>query len=87
MRSLFEGFDRVDTALNRWLIRNSITLLRLSMGLVFLAFGAFKFFPGLSPIEGLATRTTGALTFGLVLPGAGLAMIAALDFAGPATSK
>ncbi len=66
MREMFDRFDRLDTSLNRWLVAHSIALLRVSLGLVFLAFGAFKFFPGLSPIEGLATRTTTALTFGLV---------------------
>ena len=81
MGSLFERFDRLDTGLNRWLVKNSIALLRISLGLIFLAFGALKFFPGLSPIEGLATRTTGALTLGLVPPSAGLVMIAALEVA------
>jgi len=81
MRDLFERFDRLDTTLNRWLVANSITLLRISLGLVFLVFGALKFFPGLSPIEDLATRTTTALTFGLVPPSMGLVMTAALEVA------
>lgn len=71
----------MDTALNRWLVANSIAILRVSLGLVFLAFGALKFFPGMSPIEGLATRTTEALTLGLVPAGAGLAATAALECA------
>lgn len=79
MQGLFDRFDRLDTFLNRWLVAHSITLLRVSLGLVFLAFGALKFFPGLSPIEGLATRTTTALTFGLIPPSVGLVMIAALE--------
>ncbi len=81
MRGLFERFDRLDTGLNRWLVAHSIALLRISLGLIFLVFGALKFFPGLSPIEGLATRTTTALTFGLVPPSVGLVMIAALEVA------
>ena len=81
MQNLFDRFDRLDTALNRWLVAHSIALMRISLGLVFLAFGALKFFPGLSPIEGLATRTTTALTFGLVPPSVGLVMIAALEVA------
>jgi uncharacterized membrane protein YphA (DoxX/SURF4 family) len=79
MQELFDRFDRLDTALNRWLVAHSITLLRVSLGLIFVAFGALKFFPGLSPIEGLATRTTTALTFGIVPPSVGLVMIAALE--------
>ncbi len=81
MQHLFDRFDRLDTALNRWLVAHSIALMRVSLGLVFLAFGALKFFPGLSPIEGLATRTTTALTFGLIPPSVGLVMIAALEVA------
>lgn len=81
MENLFERFDRLDSALNRWLVDNSIALLRVSLGLVFLVFGALKFFPGMSPIEELATQTTTALTFGLVPPGVGLVMIAALECA------
>lgn len=81
MQSLFERFDRLDTALNRWLVAHSIALLRISLGLVFLMFGALKFFPGLSPIEELTTRTTTALTFGLIPPSAGMVMVAALECA------
>ncbi len=81
MRNLFERFDRLDTTLNRWLVANSITILRISLGIVFLAFGVLKFFPGLSPIEELATRTTSALTFGLISPSAGLVVIATLECA------
>lgn len=81
MQSLFERFDRLDTNLNRWLVANSIALLRVSLGLIFLVFGALKFFPGLSPIEELATQTTTALTFGLVPPSAGLVVIAAVECA------
>ena len=49
MRVLFEGFDRVDTAPDRWLVAHSVTLLRVSLGLVFPAFGALGFFPGPRP--------------------------------------
>ena len=81
MSELFDKFDRLDTSLNRWLVAHSIMLLRVSLGLVFVVFGALKFFPELSPIEELATRTTSALTFGLVPPGVGRVMIAVLEVA------
>ncbi len=81
MKGLFEGFDRLDTTLNRWLVAHSITILRISLGLVFLVFGALKFFSGMSPIEELATQTTTALTLGLIPPSVGLATIAALECA------
>ena len=48
------------------LAAHSITVLRVSLGLVFLTFAAFKFVPGASPAEDLAVATVGKLTFGLV---------------------
>ncbi|MGI9000884.1 MAG: hypothetical protein ACR2GH_04385 [Pseudonocardia sp.] len=49
-----------------WLHQHSITLLRISMGAVILGFGVLKYFPGMSPAEGLVLVTTKLLTFGLV---------------------
>jgi uncharacterized membrane protein YphA (DoxX/SURF4 family) len=46
--------------------RYSIDVLRVSLGVVFLLFGALKFVPGLSPAADLAARTLDALTFGVV---------------------
>ena len=48
--------------------RNGIVLLRISMGIVFLWFGALKFFPGLSPAQTLAGNTISILSFGLFTP-------------------
>lgn len=45
---------------------NGATLTRLSLGLVFLWFGALKFVPGLSPAEALVTRTFQALSLGML---------------------
>jgi putative oxidoreductase len=52
--------------LTDWLGRRSVDILRISLGLVFLGFGALKFFPGASPAEGLVTRTLDTLTFGVI---------------------
>lgn len=38
----------------------------MSLGIVYLWFGMLKFFPGISPAEGLAKQTLTMLTFGLV---------------------
>jgi uncharacterized membrane protein YkgB len=46
--------------------RHSITALRVSLGVVFLAFGALKFFPGASPAAPLVERTIDTLTFGVI---------------------
>lgn len=61
-------FDRLDTRVTAWMARRGITLLRTSLGVVFLWFGALKLIPGLSPAEDLAARTILALTNGLVTP-------------------
>lgn len=79
LNNLFDRFDRLDTAMNRWLVNNSIALLRICLGIVFLGFGMLKFFPGISPIEDLATRTTAVLTFGLLSGHAAMSFVAALE--------
>ena len=79
MRDLFERFDRLDTRLNHWLVAYSIPVLRIALGGIFLAFGLLKFFPGLSPIEDLATRTTEALSFGLISGRGAMVVIATLE--------
>ena len=56
--------------------RYGILFLRISMGFVFLWFGALKFFPGLSPAADLATRTIERLTFGLIAPDVSILILA-----------
>lgn len=58
-----------DARLTRWMARHGPTILRVSLGVVFLWFGVLKFVPGLSPADELATRTIHTLSFGLVGPG------------------
>lgn len=43
---------------------HGITFLRISVGIVFLWFGALKFFPGMSPAIDIAVRTIRVLTGG-----------------------
>ena len=45
---------------------HGLTMLRLALGIVFLWFGALKFFPGFSPAETLAGQTIEVLTLGFV---------------------
>lgn len=56
--------------------RYGILLLRISLGVVFLWFGALKFFPDLSPAETLATRTIEKLTFGVLAPQVSIIILA-----------
>ncbi len=76
MHSLTRRFERIDTEITGWMARNSITLLRIGLGIIFLWFGLLKFFPGLSPAQDLATRTIAALSFGLVGPALSLPILA-----------
>jgi uncharacterized membrane protein YkgB len=65
---LNDRFDRLDKSITTFMARFGIRFLRISLGIVFLWFGALKFFPGLSPAEDLAGRTIDVLTFGLIKP-------------------
>ena len=69
-------FDRTDRRLTRWMAREGPLLLRISLGIVFLWFGALKFFPDLSPAQDLAIRTMHALSFGRVPPSVTLPVLA-----------
>lgn len=60
------------------LARYSITVLRISLGLVFFGFGILKLFDR-SPAQNLAERTTEALTFGLISGTAAGILVAALE--------
>lgn len=74
--SIRSRFEAVDIALTNWMARYGILVLRVSLGAVFLWFGALKLFPGLSPAENLATRTIEVLSFGLVPPSVSLPTLA-----------
>ncbi|MFE7135065.1 DoxX family membrane protein [Streptomyces sp. NPDC057638] len=60
---------------------HSTTVLRVSVGLIFLWFGVMKFIPQTSPAEDVATRTMDVLSFGLVPPGATLPLLALFESA------
>jgi len=70
---------RLDLAITRWMARAGPVLLRLSLGTVFLWFGALKFFPDLSPASDLAGRTISVLTAGLVAPAVSVPVLAAWE--------
>ena len=76
MTAVKQVFGNLDESISSWMERYGVTLLRSSVGVVFLWFGALKFFPGLSPAEDLAARTIGTLSFGLVPPGVSLPVLA-----------
>ena len=49
--------DRVDRAVARWMKRYGYLILRIAVAVIFIWFGALKFFPGLSPATDLVKRT------------------------------
>jgi uncharacterized membrane protein YphA (DoxX/SURF4 family) len=74
--SFQKTFNSLDKHVTSWMARNGITLLRVSLGIIFLWFGVLKFIPGASPAQGLATRTIELLSFGLVQPEVSLFLLA-----------
>lgn len=59
--------------------RHGVTLARISLGIVFLWFGALKFIPGLSPAASLATRTVERISGGAVGPSTALSLLASWE--------
>ena len=79
--NLRKWFDRLDQQIVRWLARYSLPFLRFGMGIVFLWFGALKFFPNLSPATELAVRTIDVLAFGLIPGSISVIFLATLESA------
>jgi uncharacterized membrane protein YkgB len=79
MTKLATRFDIVDARITSWMAQHGVPLLRISLGVVFLWFGALKFFPGLSPAHELAARTIARLSFGLVPPGVSVPLLGAWE--------
>jgi uncharacterized membrane protein YkgB len=75
-RRVKRAFWQADLAIIRWMARVGPTLLRLSLGVVFLWFGVLKFFPGLSPAQDLAARTIADLTGGRMGPEVSIPLLA-----------
>ena len=61
-----EPIERLDVRITATLARLAVPALRMALGIVFVWFGALKFFPNLSPAETLAARTIELLTLGIV---------------------
>jgi uncharacterized membrane protein YkgB len=57
-------------------LKIQISVLRISIGVIYIWFGALKYFPGVSPAEELAKETIRLLTFGLIGPDLSLLLLA-----------
>jgi len=62
------SFTQVDTIITTWMAEHSILLLRISIGIVFIWFGALKFSPGLSPAENLIKESIEFLPMNIFIP-------------------
>lgn len=74
-------FQVIDRRLTHWLAEHGLTLLRISIGLIFVWFGVLKFWPGLSPADQLATETIDLLSFGLITEDLARVLLAILEVA------
>lgn len=64
-----------------FLEKHQFSILRICIGVLFLWFGALKFFPGVSPAEGIATKTLDLMTFHLFPKTLLYSSLAVLEFA------
>ena len=63
-----ETLARIDRTVTCWMQRNATMLLRWSMGIVFIWFGALKLVPGLSPADGLIRASMWFLPMDYFIP-------------------
>jgi len=68
--------ERVYTRFEGFVKQNNLRFLAISLGLVYIWFGALKFFPGLSPAEQLAADTINVMTLGLLPEKVSLVLLA-----------
>ncbi len=73
---MWKRLDKIDAAITRWMARNGVTFLRISLGIVFFWFGFLKYFPHASPAEALAGKTIVVLTFGHIQPNISMPILA-----------
>lgn len=63
-----ETYERTDEAITSWMARYGLFIMRVGLGVIFLWFGALKFFPGLSPAEDLVRNTVYFVNPDLFIP-------------------
>lgn len=74
-----DRLEAIDVRITATLARWGVPVLRVGLGVVFLWFGALKFFPGASPAEALASRTIEVMSGGLIGPTVSLPVLAAWE--------
>lgn len=71
----------LDRRITHWLAEHGVTLLRISIGLIFVWFGVLKFWPGLSAADQLATDTIDKLSLGVINGDVARVLLALLETA------
>ncbi len=71
-----DRLESIDVRITATLAHWGVPVLRVGLGVVFLWFGALKFFPGASPAEALASRTIEVMSGGLIGPAVSLPVLA-----------
>jgi uncharacterized membrane protein YphA (DoxX/SURF4 family) len=68
--------EPIDIRVTGWMARHGVTLVRMSLGVVFLWFGAIKLVPGWSPAAGIAVATIQRMIGSLIPPVTALQILA-----------
>lgn len=68
LQMLGQRFDGLDRGITRFMARHGVTLLRISIGVVFFWFGALKLTPQLSPAENLIRESITFFSMSWFLP-------------------
>lgn len=74
---LLVRLEKAEAKIVGWLDKNVYNILRLSIGVIYIVFGALKFFPQYSPAEQLAADTICLITFD-ILSGASACTVLAI---------
>jgi uncharacterized membrane protein YphA (DoxX/SURF4 family) len=76
MEKIQNLYYQVDDKITLFMRNHGITILRISLGIIFFWFGFLKFFPGQSPAVKIATDTIDKLSFGLIKPNVSIIILA-----------
>jgi uncharacterized membrane protein YkgB len=79
MSRITNFIEASDQRLTRWMADHGVVLLRLSLGIVYLWFGALKLMPNLSPAESLAARSIYQLSGGALPASLSVPLLAAWE--------
>jgi uncharacterized membrane protein YkgB len=79
MEKYYNLYDSADEKITTFMKNYGILFLRISVGIVFFWFGVLKFFPNLSPAQGLALDTIEKLTFGFINANVAILILAAWE--------